>query len=167
MKTKLLFLFLFLACSLQAQKYYTAGQQKVKYSLKGKYTALAEMLIVYGPTDAINEARKANRTGYNQTFGKYQWFAQDSWKNKWNFFPESNIIRRERFPGSSTIFAGVTDFAHASELIKYTTLSIATVDCDWINHKRNTPKWHYYVDRVILFAARSLTFNIIYQSFKQ
>ena len=56
-------------------------------------------------------------TKYNPKF----WHVDKSWMNKWDY---STGVKKEKFPGSSTVFVALTDGWHLAQLLHLNTLII-------------------------------------------
>lgn len=80
-----------------------------------------------------------------------------SWKNKWK---NGDVTQGERFPGSSTVFVGVTDWYHlANEGNKYSLLSGGMI----LTIGERKPFWHYALKFASATVAYSVGFHVIYR----
>ena len=112
----------------------------------------AVLMFLSGSSKGTADYLQFHYTGNSQF-----WQPDISWKNKWR---SGNPSNGEAFPGSSTIFVGLTDGWHLCNAINKTAIIGAI--CFKIGAKKQ-PFKYYLLDFVIYSAAYSAGFWCTYE----
>jgi hypothetical protein len=167
MKTLTLILFILsFSINANAQKVKSFIKSFKGYSLE-RVDDIIPLALTQGVMTGLYDLRSKNDANYNALFGGSKWMNQDSHRNKWRYDREGN--RRERFPGSSTIFVALTDFDHFAELntrIVIPGLIGSALGKKWYLCDKKVSLSHKLLDAVIIFTVNSLIFNSTYYFIK-
>lgn len=132
-----------------------------KYNWK-KAIAPASFSVFSGATWGLHETLSHHYGRFQSRFPKANsqfWNPHESWKNKYqNGIPEQGPA----FPGSTTVFVGLTDAKHPiATLHRISTIGIGVS----IVLGEKKPAWHYALDAGISAASFGLGFHGVYSLF--
>jgi len=90
---------------------------------------------------------------------------EEAWRNKYKKNDDGSLVLplTPRFPLSTTLFVGFTDFFHSTKTLNR-ALNYSTTLVYAFGHRAKRKKWYWYVaDFGIMFASRSLGFNLVFR----